>query len=279
MELFEQLPSPLRSAFSFEVPPAVVLQMHFLWQALHETCTTSLSLSHSYSRKFLALVDAHGVELTTSQRSRLCSRCGVIQLPSITTSTRLRRVALRSRVNRKRSRAAAKSAPPQALSLDRAAAAAAQHKSKAIPGTAKLVSVATTRCLQCKHTYEDSGVLAGIPRDLKNSATPVAASTSISPPQSAKKVNKQPFSFSAATSAASSAGAGVGAGAGRSADGSACSMSLLEMEMAKKKQKKLAAKQSGLGGGLGRNPPATTSAQLQQSSLRGLGSFLSGGGF
>ena len=133
----------MRSCLKKEIPPAVILQLTFLWKAIHEVCLTSLSLSHNYSRKFLAIVDEHGIELPNTHvcSTRLCEWCGVIQLPTLTCSSRLRAIKLKSRINR--SREGSSSSGNMGTGVERGS-----HEGQ----SKKLKNVLVTACLMCKHS-------------------------------------------------------------------------------------------------------------------------------
>ena len=64
------------------------------------TALSSLPLSHSISRDFMATCIEYAVNVPVIVKERLCKVCCVVQLPSITYSARLRSRSSRSRLNR-----------------------------------------------------------------------------------------------------------------------------------------------------------------------------------
>ena len=64
------------------------------------TALSSLPLSHSISRDFMATCIEYAVNVPDIVKERLCKVCCVVQLPSITYSARLRSRSSRSRLNR-----------------------------------------------------------------------------------------------------------------------------------------------------------------------------------
>ncbi len=207
---FSPLPV-LRSKVKHEIPPAVILQLNFLWEAIYSVAQTSLQLSFSYSRKFLDLVDQHGVDLPKSHAcsSKLCENCGVIQLPSVTTTNRVHSISLKNRINRKRnstgSMVVSASLSANANTNAHANASGSDGVDNSNNDNGKLKNVLVVKCLWCDHSYHDSSSgngngngngngLIGITRDKKVKKTKVEAKVTASPSPVAKK--KQPFSFS-----------------------------------------------------------------------------------
>ena len=197
MELYEPLPDTLSSCFKKEIPPAVILQLGFLWKALHEVCQSSLELSHTYSRKFLGLVDEHGVELpaTHSASTRLCFWCGVIQLPGVTSSARLRPIKLKSRINRRNKIMFGVNEASRNTALKPENSTGNTLCTDAAVG-AKLKNVMVCKCLKCGKSSitRSAGLYLGMPRlSSKASNKRASPASSISPDHESKR--KKAFSF------------------------------------------------------------------------------------
>ncbi len=134
MDLYEEIPSTLISSFGKEISPPVSMQLNFLWKGMHETALRSLDLSHQMSRSFVQLVKEHGINNLPEfvMTERICQWCCVIQLPSVTCQSRLRKRSLKGGINRYR-KGAGESAEGES------------HPS------AKLKNVLVSSCLLCKH--------------------------------------------------------------------------------------------------------------------------------
>ena len=275
MELFEALPSSLQSSLKHELPPSIVKQLEFLWEALHMV-STSRDLSLVYSRRFLDLLDLHGVEIPSnhSLHTRLCGKCSIIQLPTITVRSRIHSIKLRSRINRKRS------AP---VNFDPAAPliSTGNDSQKSSSGTYKVKSVLMSHCLCCGHTYHgighDTGVLRNEGRLTSETSNRVSLPASAPIPSSKKK---KPFSFTNTTSTSGIRGIGTSEVASSfNSNTSTAKISLLDIERARKKQKRQEAKKefasstavSNMDSGF---THSATNTAPKQSTLKGLGSLL-----
>jgi RNase P subunit RPR2 len=99
MEIFEALPTPLKSNISQEVPASVSQRLNYLWKSSFALALSSITTSHLISRSFVNLVNKYAIELPSNIRYRICSYCSVLQLPSITCSVKVRRRGRQSRRN------------------------------------------------------------------------------------------------------------------------------------------------------------------------------------
>jgi len=104
MEIYIPLPDQLYSRVLKDVPQYVTKRLRYLWISAHECLGTSLdniSLSHHLSRSFMESVLEQGITLTEEYMNRLCQKCCVLQVPSLTCRSRLRSRTKQSNCNRK----------------------------------------------------------------------------------------------------------------------------------------------------------------------------------
>ena len=95
MEIFEPLPHHLNAAGGQRISHDIHQRLMYLWKSCHEFALSSVILSHSLSKKFKELVSQHNIMLPSNFDDRLCSKCCVIQLPSLTCTVRLQKIRKR----------------------------------------------------------------------------------------------------------------------------------------------------------------------------------------
>jgi RNase P subunit RPR2 len=115
MDLYEELPAKINSKIMKDLPLQIIERIRFLWKASYKvldgniTSNSSsnkaniedaLHSSHEYSRKFMHSVLNHGIHLPQSYLQRLCEKCCILQLPSLTCRSRLKPRTKKSKCNR-----------------------------------------------------------------------------------------------------------------------------------------------------------------------------------
>lgn len=85
--------------FGQEIAVHIQQRLHYQWKVIHRFAKTSLPLSHKTSRDFVHICNTYGVDVPSHVSRRLCPWCSVIQLPTITCSTKLQKRTRKSQSN------------------------------------------------------------------------------------------------------------------------------------------------------------------------------------
>lgn len=117
MELYQALPDKINSKTTKDLPVQVVERIRYLWKAsfnvlnsissnpVESAFNDAISLSHHLSKKMMQTILNHGVYLPQSYLQQLCEKCCVLQIPSLTCRSRLKRRSRKSKCNQKAKKA------------------------------------------------------------------------------------------------------------------------------------------------------------------------------
>lgn len=102
MEIFEPLPLNLKCSFKDGIQPAVRQQLEYLWRGAHMISSSSSTLAHSFGIKFIDLAIKSGLQIPEQVKTRFCSHCSGILLPTITSTVKIQARGKQSQIHKKK---------------------------------------------------------------------------------------------------------------------------------------------------------------------------------
>jgi RNase P subunit RPR2 len=92
MEIFENLPQPLRNISSKEVPVLIQQTLNYQWKAMHVLSKTAIELSHNLCHQFVNICQENLISLPINIQEKICTNCSAFLVPTQSSKIRYKKI-------------------------------------------------------------------------------------------------------------------------------------------------------------------------------------------